>query len=203
MRSILHRVVYFFKKRNYTVQYTFLGPPMKRALPALLTGVLMTMTYCTLSAKDLAYASPERHEGRFRNPQPMHRMGAMGTLRVMWQMVFQKPADTVPDRAIPVHALTAAQLQAAPEHSVFRLGHSTMLLKLDGGLWLTDPVFSERASPVQWLGPRRFHAPPIAIDALPPIRGVTITTTSTMPPCWRWRRKWTGSSPRWAWATRW
>jgi hypothetical protein len=150
MQSILHRVVYFLKKRNYTVQYTFWGLTMKRAFTlTLLMGVLMTMTYCTLSAQDIGYASPQQHEGRFKNPQPMHRMGAMGTLRVMWQMAFQKPADTVPDRAIPVQPLTAAQLQAAPDHSVFRLGHSTMLLKLDGGLWLTDPVFSERASPVR------------------------------------------------------
>jgi L-ascorbate metabolism protein UlaG (beta-lactamase superfamily) len=37
--------------------------------------------------------------------------------------------------------------------------HSTMLLKLDGRFWLTDPVFSERASPFQWMGPKRFHAP--------------------------------------------
>ncbi|MRV71039.1 MBL fold metallo-hydrolase [Duganella sp. FT92W] len=153
---------------------------MKRALTALLTGVLMTMTYCTINAKniavpDLEYVSPQQIDGRFRNPKPMHRMGVMGTLRVMWQMAFEKPADTVPDRAIPVQALTAAQLAAAPDHSVFRLGHSTMLLKLDGGLWLTDPVFSERASPVQWLGPQRFHAPPIAIEDLPDIKGVILS----------------------------
>ncbi|WP_371859623.1 MBL fold metallo-hydrolase [Pseudoduganella namucuonensis] len=133
------------------------------------------MTYCTLSAKDIAYASPQRAEGRFRNDKTMHKMGVMGTLRVIWQMAFAKPADTVPAKPIPVHALTAAQLEAAPDNSVFRLGHSTMLLKLDGGYWLTDPVFSERASPLQWLGPARFHQPPIGIEDLPPIKGVILS----------------------------
>jgi hypothetical protein len=35
-----------------------------------------------------------------------------------------------------------------------------------------DPVFSERASPFQWLGPKRFHQPPISIAELPPIKGM-------------------------------
>ena len=61
-----------------------------------------------------------------------------------------------------MQALTRAQLLAAPDRSLFRLGHSTVLLKLRGEFWLTDPVFSERASPVQWAGPKRFHAPPIS-----------------------------------------
>jgi L-ascorbate metabolism protein UlaG (beta-lactamase superfamily) len=48
-------------------------------------------------------------------------------------------------------------------------------MKLDGEFWLTDPVFSERASPVQWAGPKRFHAPPIDIEDLPPIKGVVLS----------------------------
>jgi uncharacterized protein YndB with AHSA1/START domain len=74
-----------------------------------------------------------------------------------------------------VRAITAAELASAPEHSLYRLGHSTLLVKLRGGWWLTDPVFSKRASPVQWMGPKRFHAPPIALHDLPPIRGVLLS----------------------------
>ena len=50
-----------------------------------------------------------------------------------------------------------------------------MLIKLRGGFWITDPVFAERASPVQWMGPKRFHAPPIALEDLPPLRGVILS----------------------------
>jgi L-ascorbate metabolism protein UlaG (beta-lactamase superfamily) len=50
-----------------------------------------------------------------------------------------------------------------------------MLLKLNDEFWITDPMFSDRASPVQWAGPQRFHRPPIVIDDLPPIKAVIIS----------------------------
>ena len=113
--------------------------------------------------------------GKFRNPVRMHKMGFLKGLGIMLRFMFDKPADTVPRQPIPVHALSQADLLAAPDHSLFRLGHSTVLLKLNGQFWLTDPVFSERASPVQWAGPQRFHAPPIGIAELPPITGVILS----------------------------
>ena len=107
---------------------------------------------------------------RERPPQ-----GLGNGLRVFWDMLFNKPAGAAPAAPLPVLALTRADLEAAPDRSLYRLGHSTLLLKLRGGFWLTDPVFAERASPVQWAGPKRFHAPPIALDALPPLRGVLLS----------------------------
>lgn len=133
------------------------------------------MAYCTLGAKELNYASPQHGGGKFRNPVAMQPMGFMKALGIMWRMAFDKPSDTVPAQPLPVHALTRAQLMDAPDDSLFRLGHSTVLLKLRGEFWLTDPVFSERASPLQWIGPRRFHAPPIGIAELPPIKGVILS----------------------------
>lgn len=96
-------------------------------------------------------------------------------VRVWWNFLFNKPAGTTPERPLPVQAITPAELLAAPDGSLYRLGHSTVLFKLKGKFWLTDPVFSERASPVQWLGPQRFHAPPISIDELPPIEAVILS----------------------------
>ena len=55
------------------------------------------------------------------------------------------------------------------------LGHSSHLLKLRGRYWLIDPVFSERASPLQWVGPKRFHAPPLALAELPAIEGLILS----------------------------
>ena len=148
---------------------------MKRlALLTLLLGTL-TMAYCTLSAHELDHASPQYSDGAFRNPVAMHKAGFMGTMRILYRMAFEKPGDTAPAKAVPVHAIRREQLLAAPDSSVFRLGHSTILLKLDGQFWLTDPVFSERASPFQWLGPQRFHQPPISIAELPPIKGVILS----------------------------
>ncbi|MGZ7244366.1 hypothetical protein ACXWOQ_09750, partial [Streptococcus pyogenes] len=78
---------------------------------------------------------------------------------------------------IPVRPLTAAQLDAldpAANH-VVRLGHSSHLLKLQGRYWLIDPVFGERASPVGFAGPKRFHAPPLTLQQLPPIEGLILS----------------------------
>ncbi|MYM69286.1 hydrolase [Pseudoduganella sp. FT55W] len=118
---------------------------------------------------------PRSRDGRFRNPVKMHKMGLFKTLGIMLRFAFDKPKDTVPSLPIPVHAITQQQLMDASDRSLFRLGHSTVLLKLNGQFWLTDPVFSERASPVQWAGPQRFHAPPISIDDLPPIKGIILS----------------------------
>jgi L-ascorbate metabolism protein UlaG (beta-lactamase superfamily) len=119
--------------------------------------------------------SPQSADGRFRNATPRSAEGFAKTARIFWNFLFNKPGGTVPGAPLPVVALTRAQLEAAPDRSLFRLGHSTLLLKLRGGFWITDPVFAERASPVQWAGPRRFHAPPIALADLPPLRGVVLS----------------------------
>jgi len=115
------------------------------------------------------------HEGRYRNHAPMNRMGFLKTLRIFWNALFNKPAHTRPVGTIPVQPLSRQRLLAAPNNSVFRLGHSTVLLKLRNQFWLTDPVFAERASPVQWAGPQRFHQPPISLEDLPPIKAVILS----------------------------
>jgi L-ascorbate metabolism protein UlaG (beta-lactamase superfamily) len=55
------------------------------------------------------------------------------------------------------------------------INHSTFLLRTCHGNFLTDPVFSERVSPVSWAGPRRAHAPGVPFEALPTIAGVLLS----------------------------
>lgn len=55
------------------------------------------------------------------------------------------------------------------------VGHSTVLLQLDGLNVLTDPVWSDRASPVGFAGPRRIRAPAIRFDDLPRIDVVLVS----------------------------
>jgi L-ascorbate metabolism protein UlaG (beta-lactamase superfamily) len=55
------------------------------------------------------------------------------------------------------------------------LGHSTLLLELDGVRILTDPVWGQRASPASFAGPRRFQPAPVPISALPPLDAVLVS----------------------------
>jgi L-ascorbate metabolism protein UlaG (beta-lactamase superfamily) len=49
------------------------------------------------------------------------------------------------------------------------INHSTVLIQLPGCNILTDPIWSERASPVPWAGPRRHRPPGVRLEDLPPI----------------------------------
>ncbi len=55
------------------------------------------------------------------------------------------------------------------------VGHATVLLQLDGLNILTDPIWSDRASPVAFVGPRRIRRPGIRFEDLPPIDVVLIS----------------------------
>ncbi|MCW3503479.1 MBL fold metallo-hydrolase [Burkholderia cenocepacia] len=125
--------------------------------------------------RTLSGSSPQHDGERFANVAPRPAEGLGKTLGIAWNMLVNKPRHTVPAGTLPVDSLTRAELEAAPDRSLYRLGHSTLLLKLRGEFWLTDPVFAERASPFRRIGPKRFHAPPIALEELPPLRGVILS----------------------------
>ena len=55
------------------------------------------------------------------------------------------------------------------------LGHSTVLIEIDGLRVLTDPVRGSRASPSMLAGPKRFQPVPVALNALPPIDLVLVS----------------------------
>jgi len=98
-------------------------------------------------------------------------------LALLWRYISEDRIDAIPSKAIPVKKLTTKQLEQLPRHvdSLIRFGHSTIYLNLSGERWLIDPVFSERVSPFSFIGPKRFHQPPISLDQLPKLQGVIIS----------------------------
>jgi N-acyl-phosphatidylethanolamine-hydrolysing phospholipase D len=109
--------------------------------------------------------------GRFRNPwAEATEHGFRDFLRWRRQrMATPPPPDPAPStftRAVPsFHRPRAAQGAL----SATWVGHSTALVQLGGLNVLTDPMWSERASPLPWIGPRRWVPPGVALEALPPI----------------------------------
>lgn len=86
-------------------------------------------------------------------------------------------AARLPNRPLGPFVTDARVLAKAPESGlrVTWMGHSTSLLEIDGVRILIDPVWDERASPLQWGGPKRFFAAPLALEDLPPIDAVLIS----------------------------
>lgn len=122
---------------------------------------------------ELAKASAS--QPAFRNARELREPGFGKSLKLAWDFFFNKPKNTVPSGSIPVIELRREDLLNAPDNTLYRLGHSSILLKMRGDFFLLEPVFSERASPLQWMGPRRFHAAPITIAELPPIKAVILS----------------------------
>jgi L-ascorbate metabolism protein UlaG (beta-lactamase superfamily) len=116
--------------------------------------------------------SPQWREGQFRNPQPLHNSlgGAVtGALHASDRTSPAAPPPTVPGDHTRFVTPPASGLR------VTWLGHSSLLIEIDGHRILTDPVWGSRASPFGWVGPRRWYAPPIALGELPALDAVTIS----------------------------
>ncbi len=78
----------------------------------------------------------------------------------------------------PLPALNPLETWLRPPASGLRvtwLGHSTMLIELDGMRVLTDPVWGPRASPSRLAGPKRFQPVPVALRSLPPLDLVIVS----------------------------
>jgi L-ascorbate metabolism protein UlaG (beta-lactamase superfamily) len=124
-------------------------------------------------------ASPRFSNGRLENTvpvrEPLQNVRLGDRARIMRDFAFGGRART-PSGPLPITSPLEAWRHAPT--SGFRatwLGHSTVLLEMDGVRVLTDPVWGDRVSPFGWAGPRRFHAAPVALEALPALDAVVIS----------------------------
>lgn len=118
-------------------------------------------------AEDGVTIAEHRHSGRngrFFNPGvPPQRFAAF----LRW-ILNRKPGawrKTIPSRYGPAPQTRLGEGEAV----VTFVNHATVLLQMDGVNVLMDPVWSERVSPLQFMGPRRHRAPGIRFEDLPPI----------------------------------
>jgi L-ascorbate metabolism protein UlaG (beta-lactamase superfamily) len=96
--------------------------------------------------------------------------------RILWRYLTNK-AERTPRRP-PGPFRTDAEVYRQPPATGLRVtwfGHSSLLVEIDGARVLVDPMWDERAAPVEWAGPRRFFDAPLPVDALPRIDVVLIS----------------------------
>ncbi|WP_370588810.1 MBL fold metallo-hydrolase [Pseudonocardia sp. C8] len=111
----------------------------------------------------LAATSPNAIDGIFANTEPgLPR--AKASIKMLLNMLRSRSTEGVPPGPVP---LGHPELPAVPAGlAVTWLGHASTLLEVDGRRVLVDPVWSEYASPVPFLGPRRLHPPVAPLSAL-------------------------------------
>lgn len=115
--------------------------------------------------------SPQWHGGQFTNPLRMFSNLHGGVL----QMLRSNPGEE-PDAPVPVmHPAASYANRPISGLRVTWFGHSSSLVEIDGVNILVDPIWSERASPFPWLGPRRFFPPVVPIEGLPHLDAVVIS----------------------------
>lgn len=127
--------------------------------------------------KDRIQKSPQYDGKGFVNSEPMTAYGISFVPTMIRQGLFEKMQPSAPQKPIPVQAITPEILAALPQNQTvfFKLGHSSILLWIENEFWLIDPVFSDRASPFSFAGPKRFHQTPLNIEDLPQIKGVILS----------------------------
>jgi L-ascorbate metabolism protein UlaG (beta-lactamase superfamily) len=82
--------------------------------------------------------------------------------------------EKVPKGIVP-SANPSISKTSKEEFAVTWFGHSSLLIQMNGMNILIDPMFSERSSPISFMGPKRFSKPPIKIEELPEIDIVIIS----------------------------
>lgn len=150
----------------------------------VLAGVLYVMFAPQFGAKPtgerlIRMQGSENHkDGKFVNPIETPVMMSFGTTVKSTIDFFKGGSGRVPESPLLTESVSPAQLTglAADRVRVTWLGHSTVLIQIDGKLLLTDPVFSERSSPISFVGPKRFFEKnPIEISDLPALDAVVIS----------------------------
>ncbi len=120
---------------------------------------------------------PARYEtGRYQNPVPTEVGATKHLLTIFRRLLFGKE-ERVPRRQLgPFRTdLGAFLTPAASGLRVTLIGHSSLLVEMDGTTLLIDPVFSKRASFSQRFGPARFFPAPLSIAELPPLDAVLLS----------------------------
>ncbi|WP_079170794.1 MBL fold metallo-hydrolase [Streptomyces prasinopilosus] len=124
-------------------------------------------------------SSPHYRDGVFQNPEGPTRLRPRGSARDLAKTYLDKETRSrrTPHGTPPVHSTTLADL-ARPPASGLRLtwmGHSSVLVEIDGHRVLFDPVWGERCSPFPFAGPKRLHPAPLPLAALGPVDVVVIS----------------------------
>lgn len=116
--------------------------------------------------------SPQWKAGRFENPEPLRNDLWLALRDLLGASEHRTPAGPVATEPVDPR-----RFETPPPTGlrVTWLGHSTLLLEVDGHRVLVDPVWGERAFPFSWMGPRRFFPPLLPLERVPALDAVVVS----------------------------
>lgn len=146
-----------------------------KPLSILLFSLLTILFLVSCSPRAVYTVKSHYSEGKFRNVHEYDPPGFSDFIKWRWENLWKD-----------IPGVDSYQFTLAGENSEFLkgnrndttvtwIGHATLLIQMNGKNILTDPQFSQRASPVQWAGPERAVEPGIKMDKLPVIDAVVIS----------------------------
>jgi N-acyl-phosphatidylethanolamine-hydrolysing phospholipase D len=112
-----------------------------------------------------------QQNGRYFNEDPDRGEGR-GLKVLKWLLTRRRPITPQARQYVSVYPQD--QVNGNNIRVVF-IGHCTLVVEIGGKRILTDPVFSDHASPFSFMGPKRFQPPGIPLDQIPPVDIVLIT----------------------------
>ena len=139
------------------------------------------------AAQEAADGEDDRshHDGsKFRNPwvdpAEFSDKKALALPKFLWMSATQQarlPGKAELARLFPLGHTdwTAIRKPEPAATTVTWIGHASFLVSVGGATFLTDPVFSSRASPLPFVGPWRYAPLPFGVDSLPKIDFVVIS----------------------------
>lgn len=137
-------------------------------LRKLFLGLLITLPACSSSP----YQKSDHFDGeKFFNPGVQVNKGLLQVLKWQWQGGKKDWPEWIPNQVKPQLDLKISNQEA----SLTYVNHATHLIQLPGMTILTDPIFSKRASPFSWAGPKRHRDPGLSIEQLPQVDLVLIS----------------------------
>lgn len=113
---------------------------------------------------------------KFQNPIPTNEVGFAKMIPIIRESLNNK-AENTPKKTFGPFETNISVYDTFPESGlrITLIGHSSLLIEIDGKRILTDPVWRERASFSQLFGPKRFFAPPLQLSELPPLDAIILS----------------------------
>jgi L-ascorbate metabolism protein UlaG (beta-lactamase superfamily) len=127
--------------------------------------------------KTRTQASPQFRDGRFENVVPKTARTTAQSLDYLKLQVMSDEVRTPPPPCPSLIRLDPTDFKKPPVPGLRAIwfGHASVYLEIDGARIMVDPILSEYASPLQGVGPKRFHPPPLALHLLPKMDAVVIS----------------------------